>query len=71
MQRSFFKIVVFIVTHLTLKINTMHPGIKAFFLSGSTPDMISRMDREIRMDILRKPVVPNELAGKMREVLDT
>jgi two-component system, cell cycle sensor histidine kinase and response regulator CckA len=52
------------------EIQKLSPGIKTFFLSGYTMDMISRMEIEKGMEVLHKPIVPNDLLRKVREVLD-
>ena len=52
------------------EIKKTSPGIRTFFLSGYTMDMISRMEIEKGMDLVRKPFVPNDLLRKVREVLD-
>jgi DNA-binding response OmpR family regulator len=52
------------------EIKTMSPGIRAFFVSGYTMDMISRMELEKGMEIIRKPFIPIDLLRKVREVLD-
>jgi PAS domain S-box-containing protein len=52
------------------EIKKMSPGIRAFFVSGYTMDMISRMELEKGMEIIRKPFIPIDLLRKVREVLD-
>ena len=52
------------------EIKAISPGVRAFFLSGYTMDMISRMEIEAGMEVMRKPFAPKELLRKVREVLD-
>ncbi len=52
------------------EIKAISPGVRAFFLSGYTMDMINRMEIEAGMEVIRKPFAPKELLKKVREVLD-
>ena len=52
------------------EIRAISPGVRAFFLSGYTMDMINRMEIEAGMEVIRKPFAPKELLKKVREVLD-
>lgn len=52
------------------EIRAMSPEVRVFFLSGYTMDMISRMDVEEGMEVVRKPYAPKDLLRKVREVLD-
>ena len=52
------------------EIKAISPGVRAFFLSGYTMDMILRMELEAGMEVILKPVAPKELLKKVREVLD-
>ncbi len=53
------------------KIRKTHPGMKVLFMSGYTKDII--VERGILDDefsVLTKPVTPQKLLGKIREILD-
>ncbi|MGC1454715.1 MAG: ATP-binding protein, partial [Nitrospirota bacterium] len=52
------------------EIRAISPGVRAFFLSGYTMDMINRMEIEAGMEVIRKPFAPKDLLRKVREVLD-
>jgi len=47
------------------------PDIKALFLSGYSADVLQEDDIHCgEVEILMKPITPNELLGKVREMLD-
>ncbi len=53
------------------EIGKIRPGIKVIFTSGYTGDIV--LDKGIRDDIvdfIKKPLLPDELLLKVREVLD-
>jgi len=55
-----------------LEISALNPGIKAIFISGYTADIIEKnglIDRGLHL--LSKPLLPNQLLAKVREVLET
>jgi DNA-binding response OmpR family regulator len=54
------------------EIRKVKPDIKVMFLSGYTADLVQRgMAMEEGMAFLQKPVSPNELARKVRDILDS
>jgi len=53
------------------EIKDVRPGVKAIFISGYTEDMIHKKGiLEEGLNFLSKPILPNELLRKIREVLD-
>ena len=53
------------------EIKKIRPEIKAIFLSGYTTDIIDRKGvLEQGINLIQKPVSPNDLLRKVREVLD-
>ncbi len=53
------------------KIKALNPGIKPLFMSGYTADIIHNKGMlETGLNFIPKPVMPNELLRKVREVLD-
>jgi two-component system, cell cycle sensor histidine kinase and response regulator CckA len=53
------------------EIREIQPDIKVLFTSGYTADMLrNKGDLEEKYEMLRKPVIPLELARKVREMLD-
>ena len=54
------------------KIKEIDPGMKALFMSGYTADIIHRKGiYEDDLNFLSKPVIPYDLATKIREILDS
>jgi two-component system cell cycle sensor histidine kinase/response regulator CckA len=53
------------------EINKIKPGIKALFMSGYTADIVGRKGAlEQGVNFISKPVIPDELLRKAREILD-
>jgi PAS domain S-box-containing protein len=53
------------------EICALHPGTKAIFMSGYTADIIDKIGLvEAGLPLLNKPLLPNELLAKVREMLD-
>ena len=53
-------------------IRAIRPSIKAFFMSGYTADILSDKGmHEEKLDYVPKPLSPQELLNKVREVLDS
>jgi PAS domain S-box-containing protein len=53
-------------------IRSLTPGIKAIFISGYTADIIHKKGiPESELNFLAKPLLPEKLLSKIREVLDT
>ncbi len=53
------------------EIRKLNPDIRAFFISGYTADLINKNGpSEKGIELIRKPIYPKELLGKVREVLD-
>jgi CheY-like chemotaxis protein len=53
------------------RIKEMDPGIKVLFTSGYTRDVIlNKGIEEKQLDFLAKPIIPEDLLRKVREVLD-
>ena len=53
------------------EISGMRPGIKVLFTSGHTRDVVlDRGIEESKFNFISKPLLPNELLDKVREVLD-
>ncbi len=53
------------------EISLIRPGVKALFISGYTADIVSRNGLiDSGFELLMKPLLPNQLLGKIREMLD-
>jgi len=53
------------------EVRAIQPGMKVLFMSGYTADMLkNKGDIEEQFELLMKPIVPLELAKKIREMLD-
>src|SRR5574341_722316 len=54
------------------EIRAMRPGIKVIFMSGYTADkLMTERALDEKMELLLKPIVPDDLLRKVREVLDS
>jgi len=53
------------------RISTICPGMKFLFMSGYHDDATSRSLADATMDFLQKPFSPQDLAQKVREVLES
>jgi two-component system cell cycle sensor histidine kinase/response regulator CckA len=54
-----------------LEIQALKPGVKAIFISGYTADIIDKNGLiDAGLHLLNKPLLPNQLLAKVREVLD-
>jgi DNA-binding NarL/FixJ family response regulator len=57
---------------LVARLEAKHPGVRALYMSGYTDDKIVHHGaREHGVSLLAKPFTPDELARRVREVLDT
>ena len=57
---------------LALRATRMKPGIKIIYMSGYTGNIIARHGLlENGMNFINKPLMPDRLAQKIREVLDS
>ena len=57
---------------LAKKIQGLRPGMPVLYMSGYTEDAISfRSDLENGTELLTKPFAPEELCGKVRQILDS
>jgi CheY-like chemotaxis protein len=53
------------------EISAIRPGVKALFISGYTADIVSRNGLiDAGLDLLMKPLLPNQLLSKVRDLLD-
>lgn len=53
------------------EIRRIRADIKAIFITGYTPDLIEKKGLSIpEVELIMKPVAPQELARKVRQVLD-
>ncbi|HJV35709.1 ATP-binding protein, partial [Geomonas sp.] len=53
------------------EISALRPGVKALFISGYPPDIVSRNGLiDSGVHLLMKPLLPNQLLAKVREMLD-
>jgi len=54
------------------EIKKMNPGMKVIFISGYSSDIIHKRGiLEEKLDIISKPIMPDELLTKVRKILDT
>ncbi|MFZ3136677.1 MAG: PAS domain S-box protein [Thermodesulfovibrionales bacterium] len=54
------------------EIKKMNSGMKVFFISGYSSDIIHKRGiLEENLDIISKPIMPDELLAKVRKILDT
>jgi FixJ family two-component response regulator len=56
---------------LAERILPMRPDIKVLFMSGHTQDVILKEGVKAGTPFLQKPFTPNDLANKVRAVLDS
>ena len=55
---------------LAKKLRQIHPDIQVLFLSGYSEEAVANGGESIGGTFLQKPVLPTELAGRVRELLD-
>jgi CheY-like chemotaxis protein len=56
---------------LAERILALRPDVKVLFMSGHTEDVLLKEGVKAGMPFLRKPFAPDDLARKVREVLDS
>jgi CheY-like chemotaxis protein len=57
---------------LARRLEAAHPGLRVLYMSGYADDTMARLGlSEERVSVLAKPFAPDELARRVREVLDT